>query len=264
MSAAPGYVYLMYHEIERPGRPLCRNETGYVRYIVSESDFRDQMYSLRDSGSRGMKVGEALLNPGAPGVVITFDDGSETDLIIAAPLLRELGFDATCYVTVGFLEKRGYLSRKQLREMGDLGLEIGSHSMTHPYLSDLSQEQLTYEISGSKQELEQITGCPVHHFSCPGGRWDPRVAATARQAGYRSVATSQASTNPPNANPDALGRIAILRGTDLGTFQALSNGRGLWKIRLKDSVRSSARRLLGNSAYDRARRKLLEWGPGSH
>jgi peptidoglycan/xylan/chitin deacetylase (PgdA/CDA1 family) len=257
VTPADHLVYLMYHEIELPGRPMCQDEPGYVRYIVSASDFGAQMQALKDSGVRGMSVSEALASPRYPGVVITFDDGSETDLITAAPLLRQVGFNGIFYVTVGFLGKRGYLSHGQLRQLSDLGLEVGSHSMTHPYLTDLSDEQLVDELAGSKHELEQITGRPIHHFSCPGGRWDRRVVAKAKQAGYHSVSTSRASANSAGTDPFALGRVAIMRGTSLATFRALAKGHGLWTVRLKDSARASARRLLSNTIYDRVRTRIL-------
>jgi peptidoglycan/xylan/chitin deacetylase (PgdA/CDA1 family) len=252
-----GIVYLMYHEIELPGRPLCQEEAGYVRYIVSLDDFKAQMQFVKNSGWAGMCVSDALSNPRHPGVVITFDDGCETDLITAVPLLRQLGFNGTFYVTVGFLDKRGYLSRRQLRELSDLGGEVGSHSMTHPYLNDLTDEQLTHELRASKLELEQITGHQIDHFSCPGGRWDQRVAAKAAQAGYLSVATSQAHMNSSDTHSFTLGRVAVLRGTSLASFRNLSKGHGLWTIRLNDSLRASAKRLLGNSVYDRVRSRLL-------
>jgi peptidoglycan/xylan/chitin deacetylase (PgdA/CDA1 family) len=224
---------------------------------VSASDFREQMQFLNDSGLGGMNVTMALDNPGRSGVVITFDDGCETDLITAAPVLREFGFNATCYVTVGFLGKRGYLSRAQLRHLSDLGVEVGSHSMTHAYLSDLSQEQITREIADSKQELEQITGRAIQHFSCPGGRWDHRVAETARQSGYRSVATSRVAANSPRSDPFALGRVAIMRGTTLTIFKDKTKGHGLWKLRLRDAGRSAVKHLLGNRAYDLLRSQIL-------
>jgi peptidoglycan/xylan/chitin deacetylase (PgdA/CDA1 family) len=261
MSTAANLVYLMYHELELPGRSLCRQEPGYVRYIVRASDFRAQMLSIKGSGRLGMSVSEALSGPVAPGLVVTFDDGCETDLTMAAPLLRELGFNATFYVTVGFLERPGYLSRAQLRELSDSGAEIGSHSMTHAYLSDLNREQLTLEIGGSKQELERITGRPVHHFSCPGGRWNPRVATVANEAGYRSVATSRSATNSPSTNLFALGRVPVMRETSLQKFDALSKGQGLLGIRVRDAARASVKRLLGNTLYDRVRARILEKAP---
>ena len=257
MSGIPRQIYLMYHELELPGRPLCQNEPGYVRYIVSASDFREQMQVLKDSGLGGMSVSDALEHPDRTGAVITFDDGCETDLISAAPLIRDFGFNATFYVTVGFLEKPGYLSRTQLRDLSNLGVEVGSHSMTHSYLSDLSLEQITYEIAASKRELEQITGRSVEHFSCPGGRWDRRVAEMARQSGFRSVTTSRVAANSSRSDSFALGRVPILRGTPLVAFKAITKGHGLWRFRLRDTGRSAVKHLLGSRAYDLIRAQIL-------
>lgn len=250
-------VYLMYHELELPGRPLCQSEPGYVRYIVRDSSFREQMHALQTMGYRGLSVPQALQDPSVPVVAITFDDGSETDLLAAAPVLKECGFGATFYITFGFLDKPGYLTSKQLRELSDRGFDIGCHSMTHPYLSDLDEAGLRSEIAVPKEKLEQITGRRVEHFSCPGGRWDKRVAEIAREAGFKSVATSRNSANSTTTDRFNLGRVAIMRGTDRSTFQKLSRGQGLWRLQLADLTRASAKRVMGNAGYEALRSFLL-------
>ena len=247
----------MYHELELPGRPLCQSEPGYVRYVVPAAVFESQMHWVRSIGWRGMSLTEALSSPHENGVVLTFDDGCETDLLAAAPVLHGARFGATFYITVGFLGKRGYLSHSQLLELSDQGFDIGCHSMTHSYLSDCLDDRLQQELAGAKTELEQITGRRVEHFSCPGGRWSPRVVEVARQAGYRSIVTSHPAANPLQADPFFLGRVAVMRGTSLEDFQRLCQGHGLWKLQVRDLTRSSARRLFGNSAYDRMRSLLL-------
>jgi peptidoglycan/xylan/chitin deacetylase (PgdA/CDA1 family) len=250
-------VYLMFHELEMPGRTLCSPESGYVRYVVSESAFHSQISWLKDSGWAGMSVSQALAGPQDRAVAITFDDGTETDLIAAAPVLKETGFQATFYITVGFLGQRGYLSPAQLRELAQLGFEIGCHSMTHPYLSDLDSRGLHREIVEARQELEQILGAPVNHFACPGGRYDQRAREVARQAGYASVATSRPHANSPSADRLALGRVVVMRDTSLPAFAQLCRGQGLWKKQLGVAAYRSAKRLLGNRRYDRLRSLLL-------
>jgi peptidoglycan/xylan/chitin deacetylase (PgdA/CDA1 family) len=256
MSTRP-IVYLMYHEIEVPGRPLCQSEPGYVRYIVRESSFREQMQSLQRMGYGGMSVPDALKGSSTPVVAITFDDGCETDLLVAAPVLKEAGFGATFYITVGFMGKPGYLTASQLRELSDLGFDIGCHSMTHPYLSDLDETGLRNEIAVPKEKLEQMTGRPVEHFSCPGGRWDKRVAEIARQAGFKSVATSRNSANSTTSDRFKLGRVAIMRNRGRVAFEDISRGRGLWRLQLADFTRASAKRVIGNAGYDSLRALLL-------
>jgi peptidoglycan/xylan/chitin deacetylase (PgdA/CDA1 family) len=252
----------MYHELEIPGRPLCQSEAGYSRYVVPEADFRAQIGWLRQAGWRGLSVSEAIAlpqeNSGEHGrVAITFDDGCESDLIAAVPILKEAGCNATFYITVGFLGQRGYMTPTQLRELISSGFEVGCHSMTHAYLTDLDERGLQREIVQAKAQLEEILGKPVEHFSCPGGRCDARVIQVARRAGYRSVANSRIQVNKRTTDSFALGRIAILRQTELPAFQEICRGEGLWKIQLRDGLRNTAKQVLGNSLYDRSRALLL-------
>jgi len=265
MTSAPqkrtnSIVYLMYHEIELPGRELCQSEPGYVRYIVTEADFRSHLSLLKQNGWHGMSVEQALTSPTNPGVVFTFDDGCETDLIRAAPLLKDAGFGGTFYITVGFLGTRGFLSAAQVRKLSDLGFDVGCHSMTHPYLSDLPTEALPQEIRVPKDRLEQMTGREVAHFSCPGGRFDARAVEVAREAGYRSLATSVALINTAQTDPFALGRAAIMRGTPPEAFWRVCQGKGLWRRRWNDQARARVKSVLGNSMYDRVRGQLLGKG----
>ena len=250
-------VFLIYHEFELPGLTLVQSEPGYVRYILPLETFRSQMRWLKNSGFRGLSVSEAVCYPQEPSVCITFDDGCETDLIAAAPVLREFGFRATFYVTAGFLGTAGYLKAEQVRELDALGFEIGCHSMTHPYLSDLSDLELGREIVDAKAQIEQMLGHVIEHFSCPGGRYDRRTLETARRAGFRTVANSEFHTNSAATSPYELGRVAMLRDLPLEEFGATCRGRGFWKKQFADRARHSVQQVLGNRVYDKLRAALL-------
>ena len=257
MSRTPSTVFLMYHELELPGRALCQNESGYVRYIISADEFSAQMGQIRDLGMRGVNVSDAL-KFAEPAVCITFDDGCETDLISAAPVLKQFGFGATFYAVSGFIGKPGYLSVAQLRELQRLGFEVGCHSMSHPYLTDLDEAGLQREIADAKTMLEQMLGAPIQHFSCPGGRYDDRVVHVAKQAGFMSVTTSIPRANTAATDPFALARVAIIRETKSSEFSRLCRGKSLWKAALTMGARDRAKKLLGNRLYDRVRGLLLK------
>ncbi|MFY9560996.1 MAG: polysaccharide deacetylase family protein [Terriglobales bacterium] len=255
--AASRIVFLMYHELELPGRKLVQSEPGYVRYILPLETFRSQMAWMKKSGYHGLNVSEAVRYPQDPSVCITFDDGCETDLLVAAPVLREFGFRATFYLTAGHIGTPGYLSADQVRELNALGFEIGCHSMTHPYLSDLSDPGLKREVMEAKLQIEAIVGHPIEHFSCPGGRYDQRTLDTARGAGFRTVANSRFHANTSGTNLYELGRVAVLRDLPLNAFAATCQGRGLWKRQWQDRTRHAVRLVLGNQVYDRLRAALL-------
>ena len=211
---------------------------------------------MKEMGWRGVSVSEAL-DYSPQTVAITFDDGCETDLLFAAPILQECGFGTTFYITTGFVGKPGYLQPAQVRELCALEFELGCHSMTHAYLNDLDEAGLQREMVEAKSELEQIAGCRVEHFSCPGGRHNLRVAATARQAGYRTVATSHIHANSLTSDPYALGRVAVMRGTPPAKVAALISGRGLKAHELTHRLLAGTKRVLGNSIYDRLRELVL-------
>jgi peptidoglycan/xylan/chitin deacetylase (PgdA/CDA1 family) len=254
-----GTPYLMYHEVEVPGRAVNQSLPGYLHYVVTSEQLTKQFQSLVAAGFEGVSVSRALdsnhSNPKA--VVITFDDGCETDLLIAGPLLNRLGFKATFYVVSGFLNKPGYLSNSQLRELAGLGHEIGSHSISHRYLRQLDNSELRSEIQDSKTQLEQILGQPVEHFSCPGGRWDARVSPLAVTAGYRSVSTSEIGLNNKGTDPYRLKRLAVFRETSAESLVELMSGRHLLSRQIRTRILDGAKDVLGDERYDRVRSSVL-------
>lgn len=255
--ATRGCVFLMYHELELDGRPLCQSAPGYRRYVLTRDNFGRQMQWIKKSGYSGLSVSQALKYPAEPSVCITFDDGCETDFIAAAPVVRDLGFSATFYLTAGFLGTPGYLAAEQVRELENAGFEVGCHSMTHPYLSDLGDAEMKREIMDAKLRIEQIVGHAIEHFSLPGGRYDSRTLEMARSAGFRTVATSEFHANSVATSPYKLGRVAIHRDTPLQEFAAICEGHGLWSKRLKDRTRQALQFILGNRTYDQVRAVLL-------
>jgi peptidoglycan/xylan/chitin deacetylase (PgdA/CDA1 family) len=243
-------VSLMYHEIQIPHRPLCRSDRGYRSYVVNSSNYKAQLSQLKENGIVLYSVNDLLNREfSQTGLIITFDDGCETDLLEAAPLLCEMGFPAIFYVVAGFVGERGYLSAIQLRELADMGFEIGSHSMTHAFLTDLPEEQLQEELAGSKMRIEQMTGKRVDHFSCPGGRWNMKIADRVRKAGYRSMATSRIGVNTHRTDPFHLARIPILAKTPLNEFGELVAGRGLFRRRVRAIIQNGAKWTLGNQLW---------------
>ena len=247
----------MYHELERPGHALCQNQPGYVRYVLRQDEFQTQLALLSEDGLQGLNVSQDRASDRPGGVVITFDDGSETDLTVAAPLLLSRGFNATFYLVAGFVGRPGYLSAAQATELAGMGFEVGCHSMTHAYLAGLSEKELEIEVVEAKDRLEQVLGQRVNHFSCPGGRWSSGVARMARQAGYQTVATSRVGTNSASSNSFCLSRVAVMRGLAPADFLRITRGRGLALQRLSQSLRSTAQRALGDSRYDRLRGEWL-------
>lgn len=252
-------TFLMYHELRIPGRALCATDPGYVRYVVDAAAFRDQMILLVENGISvaGVSAWCDGAFDGRKVVVLTIDDGCESDLIVVAPTMLELGLRATCYITVDFLGKSGYLAPAQLHGLAATGIEIGCHSMSHRYLSDVDDKRLEYEVVVAKDRLEQHCGCRIRSFSCPGGRFDRRLLPLTFAAGYDSVVTSQPMRNRRRPRSGTLGRVAVMRSAMSVDVLALAEGRGLRYLQMGDAALAIAKAALGNVLYERLRGRAL-------
>lgn len=85
------------------------------------------------------------------------------------------------------------LTWDQIRSMKKQGIDFGGHTVTHPYLSRLTREAVTWEISECKRRIEAELQEPVAHFAYPNGReedFTPWNKETLRSAGYQAAVTT--------------------------------------------------------------------------
>jgi peptidoglycan/xylan/chitin deacetylase (PgdA/CDA1 family) len=86
-------------------------------------------------------------------VILSFDDNRKGDFIYAKPILDKYGFKATFFIICGKTTDKGAMNWQDIAALQKDGMDIESHTMTHPHLNTLSQSQLDFEIGGSKQCL---------------------------------------------------------------------------------------------------------------
>ncbi len=100
-----------------------------------------------------------------------------------------------------------------LKEMVANGMTIGSHTMSHPILTSLPDEQVLTELRRSKRILEEICGVPIKHFAFPNGpgvkNFDSRTSMLVEKAGYVSASTSYRGVVSKTSNRFALERQGI-------------------------------------------------------
>jgi peptidoglycan/xylan/chitin deacetylase (PgdA/CDA1 family) len=184
-------VILMYHSV------TSYAEDPYLVTVRPER-FDQQLRWLRKRGLRGASMRD-LLHARASGdgrdlVGLTFDDGYADFAACAVPILRRYGFTATVYPIAGLLggdnawdvkgPRKPLMTARQVREVADAGMEIGSHGMRHVSLISATDEELAAEIIQSRQVLQEVSGQDVAGFCYPYGDADERVVDRVRAAGY--------------------------------------------------------------------------------
>lgn len=181
---------LTYHSIDESGSVIS----------TSPDVFRRQMRSLKDSGHAAISIAElaSVLADGGDvppkTVSLTFDDGFQNFYTSAYPVLCEYGFSATVFLVSdrcgkfndwednhGALPVSRLLSWKEVGEIAENGIEIGSHSRTHQDLSGMSAADAMREIVDSKTEIENRIGRPVRTFAYPYGRYNAGVRKSAEE-----------------------------------------------------------------------------------
>jgi len=163
--------------------------------------------------------------PRAPRWVgISFDDAYESVWENAVPELQRLGIPFTVFVPTGSLGQRpGWVHSRRhpfwqervmgperIRELAALPLvSLGSHTVSHPRLSQLSPADAARELKDSKHALEDLTGRPVELFSSPHGDWSPQLVGWALAAGNRRLFGIEPIQLEGDTLPPVVGRVAV-------------------------------------------------------
>jgi peptidoglycan/xylan/chitin deacetylase (PgdA/CDA1 family) len=181
------------------------SDTWPHQLSVTVEALEAQLRLLLDRGYRAVAAAEAL---GGEGKVlhVTFDDAF-TSVHEALPVLERLGVPATLFACTGYAddprplgvpeladelhthaEALRTMSWGELRELdGREGIEVESHTVSHPHLPPLSDEVLEEELAASKRRLEEELDRPCRFLAYPFGDSDERVRAAARAAGYEAA-----------------------------------------------------------------------------
>jgi peptidoglycan/xylan/chitin deacetylase (PgdA/CDA1 family) len=96
---------------------------------------------------------------------------------------------------------------RQAREMADAGVEIGSHTLTHPILTGLNDYRLREEVSQSRDRIQTALRRRAETFCYPNGDYDLRTQREVARAGYQCAVTTEIGLNNERNDPLALRRV---------------------------------------------------------
>ncbi len=207
---------LMYHVINPP--PAGAPFPGL--YVPSE-EFAEQMRVLAQAGFHAVTMDQlwanwkegAPLPPGKP-VVLTFDNGYQSQYTNALPALHRLGWVGVENIQLtGLPPSQGGLSPAQVRGLVSSGWELDTQGFSHADLITLDSSQLHYQVAVARGEVQRLYHVPVNWFCYPSGHYDAAVVAAVRAAGYRGSTTVVPGWAQPGGDPYRLPRLRVLGGT---------------------------------------------------
>lgn len=216
---------LMYHSISDASTAAFRP------YTVAPAVFASHLDCLAEAGYTALTIRELTTLrrsgqlPPKRAVALTFDDGFRDFVTHAAPLLAAAGYPSTLFVPTGFVgatsrwlvaegeQRRQLLSWAELAGLGDIGVECGAHSHSHPQMDLLSRRVAAREISLSKALLEDHLQVEVCSFAYPFGYSKPLLRALVAALGFTGAVGVGELTSRSDDDLFAMPRLTITSET---------------------------------------------------
>jgi peptidoglycan/xylan/chitin deacetylase (PgdA/CDA1 family) len=213
---------------------------------VTPEALQGQLEFLVSKGYVGATFTEAALTDHAGKVVaLTFDDGYSSVGELAGPILDHFGFPGTVFVPTRFMGSNQPMSWdgidqwvgtpqehellpmswEGLRSLAEAGWEIGSHTVSHPRLTTIGDDDLREELVASREECGRMVGETCRSIAFPYGDCDTRVIEASREAGYSAVATI----------PWRLARSGSFVWPRTGVFR--EDGEGVFRMKVSPTLR---------------------------
>lgn len=254
---------LMYHNVTDHYES---NVHAYYRTTTTPRMFVAQLQYLRDAGYTTCTLATAMshlqseASTSAKLVVITFDDGYNDFYRYAFHLLKQHGFSATVFLPTAYIgdtplqfKGKDCLTWAEVRELQKHGISFGSHTVTHPWLLDLSVNEIRDEVVHSKLTIEEKLGCAVDCFAYPYAFPQTETAfkktlhGLLDEAGYQSGVCTIVGRASRNSEPLFLERLPVNDCDDNALFEAKLAGAYDWIATSQYMVKTIKSRLRPSS-----------------
>lgn len=215
-------VVLMYHDLylHSPSESGFQNRSAF-QYKIQVDEFENQVKNVVQYCREHPEIE----------VEFTFDDGGVSFLTLVAPVLEKYGLRGTFFISTAYLNTPLFLTMGQLRELVERGHRIGSHSHTHPQLTDLEEKSIVEEWKRSIEILKDFTSNDGITASIPNGDGNKLVMQKAAEVGIRVLYTSIPTTRVTSlGNMQILGRYVVFQGMTVKDIMTMVTNRSRRRI----------------------------------
>jgi peptidoglycan/xylan/chitin deacetylase (PgdA/CDA1 family) len=225
-------------------------------YTVSREAMVAQIKAALAAGYRALSFPELGNGPIAAGkhFLLTFDDGTVDHCETVLPQLKELGLPGIFFVPTAKLNRPGYLTDAQVRELAAAGQTIGFHSHEHRRMDVMTDDEMRQQFRLSRDILTRLTGSQPLHFAPPGGFLNEHLREVALGFGAQVIRTMRWGFNH-DADLTGLETVPLNRHTTARKFQKILEGK---QPRLVYLGKQTAKALVPARAYERLRERLFK------
>jgi peptidoglycan/xylan/chitin deacetylase (PgdA/CDA1 family) len=212
-----GVPVLGYHSVDEERSPISTPVKMFRAQMEYLKKRRINVISLGELYKRLASAKDLPTNS----AVITFDDGFEGVFHHALPILKEFGFPATVFVATNFVGKHMDWEKvagipayrlcdwSQFRKMNEEGIDVQSHTMSHPFLPELDEKQIGAEVEGSMKAIEENLDKKVEFLAYPFGVFDERVIKILKTNGIKGACSGSFGKVRKGQDPYCMKRVGI-------------------------------------------------------
>jgi peptidoglycan/xylan/chitin deacetylase (PgdA/CDA1 family) len=214
---------LMYHVIDStpPGAP-------FPGLYVTPALFAEQMHALAAAGYHAVTMDQMADNwrhgtplPHGKPIVISFDNGYESQKLYALPVLRAMGWVGVENLQLSGLPfSQGGLNQREVRDLIAAGWELDTQGWNHADLITLSPSELHFQVAVARRRIRALYHVQADWFCYPSGHYNAAVIAAVKAAGFVGSTTVTPGWASPAENPYTLPRLRVLAGTSPASLLA--------------------------------------------
>ena len=237
----PLATVLCYHIVESPQDP---------RMEISRETFHQQMRYLAMTGYNVIPLkdlydfvtGKRSSIP-KNSVVITIDDGWRSTYTEVFPEMQKRKFPFTVFIYPKIIGQTAHaLTWKQVKEMSEAGVDIESHSFSHPFLTQrrhadvdnrVYEQWLEHELADSRKVIAKETGREVDFIAYPYGDYNHQLVTSVAKAGYSAALTCDSGRVKKGSDPLRMKRVIIDKHMDFASFRHYL---GAGTMRIEDAL----------------------------
>jgi peptidoglycan/xylan/chitin deacetylase (PgdA/CDA1 family) len=234
-------------------RTALKPEMGDV-YTLPSKTFLRQLDLIQSSGVQIIRSADAFVESKEHRLAISFDDGYKSD-ISNAELLLQRRMSAFFFVSTAMIDKTGYLSTDDIRNLDKIGMVVGSHSHDHIDLTSVPLSEAKRQLSLSMQCLADVLGRAVECVAFPGGAYNGPVVAAAIDTGFKYCLTTEWGINSfaKKYNNLAIKRNNILSGMSEDEFLKTITLRNRYKRSAIYAAKQISRSVFPENIYNQLR-----------
>ncbi|WP_053362863.1 polysaccharide deacetylase family protein [Bacillus sp. FJAT-27251] len=213
---------LLYHVVKPNPDP-----TNPWQFSLEE--FEKHMAYLKENGysTLTMKQYFNILDkkaamPAKP-VLITFDDNSDDFYPYVYPILQKYGMKATQFTVSDWVDGSWNMTADEILTVMENGIDIENHSVTHPFLAELSKEEQYAEINNATVALKELTGRTTDVFAYPYGNYNADTISVLKELGFKGAFKVGGGLSTDKSDRYELPRIMILQEHTMEDFIRMVN-----------------------------------------